>query len=662
MSLFDPNGVVCASGYAGSVEYAACGAHGSAYSVSGCKAVTCSIHNSNMEAGPACACKPGYSGNITWSGATPSGSCNAAPCDIANSTMEAGPACVCEDGFSGTITWSGDTPSGICKAVPCDIANSNMEAGPACACKHGAPGTITWSGETPSGFCEVQASEYCGWAWDSGFQHDHMDCRSVMTNPSDDYEGGGCRASECETLDDCMEKCTSCLGCEGIQFKASDVGGFRCHMKTNIRNSSLVAVLSRNPDASQWQYLLNNLTSFLPSCEEDKFHFAAFGVAGPEEVWNVASSKGLGVLDCYYSVLANSECEGDYFTYNARGDKDCGCRKGPGNALLPIRADAEADVYFIKKVRVPVPNGGACDWGLDKFGLTASCKVCNQYQDGRDGTNNSQPCVFVPARGKCFPAEYAAQHVPETIETDCQACLENNAFHSGAMVNSNAGGNTWRECRSKCASNDACMYWDYGDYYCRLRSDDGVGPIFDEGYFGGSKNCQSDGICPDLSGAYTYLPNGAATFLYQTGCKGSSDYGWSYIVSGTQATIENGTTGTITGWAGAYVISWSNGHTYFQQAQPNTTTTTTTRVCNEVLTGGGSGYRGCQSVTVSGRTCQHWTTQTPHRHDRTPENYPNKGLGPHNYCRNPDNENTIWCYTTDASVRWEFCNPIQALR
>ena len=35
-----------------------------------------------------------------------------------------------------------------------------------------------------------------------------------------------------------------------------------------------------------------------------------------------------------------------------------------------------------------------------------------------------------------------------------------------------------------------------------------------------------------------------------------------------------------------------------------------------------------------------------------------KGIGEHNYCRNPDNEpKGIWCYTTDAGSRWEYCDP-----
>jgi hypothetical protein len=30
-----------------------------------------------------------------------------------------------------------------------------------------------------------------------------------------------------------------------------------------------------------------------------------------------------------------------------------------------------------------------------------------------------------------------------------------------------------------------------------------------------------------------------------------------------------------------------------------------------------------------------------------------------NYCRNSDNEPSIWCYTTDPKVRWETCVPIE---
>ncbi|KAJ8396209.1 hypothetical protein AAFF_G00020760 [Aldrovandia affinis] len=71
-------------------------------------------------------------------------------------------------------------------------------------------------------------------------------------------------------------------------------------------------------------------------------------------------------------------------------------------------------------------------------------------------------------------------------------------------------------------------------------------------------------------------------------------------------------------------------------------------------TGDGSAYRGNVAVTESGKKCQIWASQLPHKHSRTPENYPCKGLTM-NYCRNPDNERMPWCYTTDSNTRWEYC-------
>ena len=82
---------------------------------------------------------------------------------------------------------------------------------------------------------------------------------------------------------------------------------------------------------------------------------------------------------------------------------------------------------------------------------------------------------------------------------------------------------------------------------------------------------------------------------------------------------------------------------------------------NEKLTGPkGTGYRGKQNKTISGKTCMKWSSQSPHKHDNIPEKKKDLGVGDHNYCRNPDSEKTIWCYTTNASKRWEFCAPKQA--
>ncbi|XP_006824570.2 putative apolipoprotein(a)-like protein 2 [Saccoglossus kowalevskii] len=70
----------------------------------------------------------------------------------------------------------------------------------------------------------------------------------------------------------------------------------------------------------------------------------------------------------------------------------------------------------------------------------------------------------------------------------------------------------------------------------------------------------------------------------------------------------------------------------------------------------GSDYRGFINITKSGLTCAAWTVQTPHYHSRTPKNFPNAGLGEHNYCRNPDRDVAVWCYTTKRDMRLEYCD------
>ena len=66
-------------------------------------------------------------------------------------------------------------------------------------------------------------------------------------------------------------------------------------------------------------------------------------------------------------------------------------------------------------------------------------------------------------------------------------------------------------------------------------------------------------------------------------------------------------------------------------------------------------YNGTVNVTVSGRECQKWDSDSPHFHPITSKYRPY--LEGHNRCRNPEGRGKQpWCYTNDSSVRWEYCN------
>ena len=74
-------------------------------------------------------------------------------------------------------------------------------------------------------------------------------------------------------------------------------------------------------------------------------------------------------------------------------------------------------------------------------------------------------------------------------------------------------------------------------------------------------------------------------------------------------------------------------------------------------------YQGKKNQTRGGHFCQAWRSQTPHNHT-----YTDDGLFPDtrvadaaNYCRNPGGNNLSkpegpWCYTTSASIEWEYCD------
>ncbi|XP_011474510.1 hepatocyte growth factor [Oryzias latipes] len=78
--------------------------------------------------------------------------------------------------------------------------------------------------------------------------------------------------------------------------------------------------------------------------------------------------------------------------------------------------------------------------------------------------------------------------------------------------------------------------------------------------------------------------------------------------------------------------------------------------CSEVecINCNGEDYRGPMDHTESGKECQRWDLDEPHKHLFHPKRYPDKGLDD-NYCRNPNGRHRPWCFTTDPNTPWEYC-------
>ncbi|XP_072564805.1 tissue-type plasminogen activator [Paramormyrops kingsleyae] len=77
------------------------------------------------------------------------------------------------------------------------------------------------------------------------------------------------------------------------------------------------------------------------------------------------------------------------------------------------------------------------------------------------------------------------------------------------------------------------------------------------------------------------------------------------------------------------------------------------------IVGRGESYRGTWSVTQSGLSCLNWnsTALQGKKFNALKPRAGTQGLGNHNYCRNPDDDSTPWCYVYKGiQIEWEYCS------
>ena len=149
-----------------------------------------------------------------------------------------------------------------------------------------------------------------------------------------------------------------------------------------------------------------------------------------------------------------------------------------------------------------------------------------------------------------------------------------------------------------------------------------------------------------------FARSGRNRSLTGTGSKKSASTTFVEILT---RSLESGATPWIRGRDGSCVTSPSATKVFISRIllrdfvlETITTTTWVIFFSSDCQTGTGEKYKGKVAKTASGKKCQSWTDQKPHKHKH-------EEVGEHNFCRNPDNHTGVWCYTIDRKKRWEPC-------
>ncbi|XP_076117144.1 platelet-derived growth factor receptor alpha-like [Mytilus galloprovincialis] len=66
-------------------------------------------------------------------------------------------------------------------------------------------------------------------------------------------------------------------------------------------------------------------------------------------------------------------------------------------------------------------------------------------------------------------------------------------------------------------------------------------------------------------------------------------------------------------------------------------------------------YMGTDTVTLYNDTCQRWETQNPHPHHYKVTDFPDQAW-PENFCRATPDSHRPWCYTTNETNRFDYCD------
>lgn len=194
-----------------------------------------------------------------------------------------------------------------------------------------------------------------------------------------------------------------------------------------------------------------------------------------------------GGYHCSYYV--ESDCGGEFDTAEFTAASSC-CICGGGFQATTITTTTTTTTDQ-SPVTVQVQQGGQLTLEVQGIGkLTVELERDGQLTVDNQ-TVDHQPRVPIPSPSPAPPPLSPTPPPPPPPPLPPRpSCLNEAAFHSGHMVNGNAPASNADECSRQCLLQADCLYWDYGQRYCRLRDGSGSqGSIHSPGYISGERGC-----------------------------------------------------------------------------------------------------------------------------------------------------------------------------
>jgi len=281
-----------------------------------------------------CSCWPGTRLNLTY------GTCES--CEAANCVTCCADAARCDFCLPGHQL---DAITGSCSAPVCLAPNCKRD-GPDGVCRECNDGFYVDDGR-----CKACAAENC-----VSCKSDPSKCDSCKAAHSVDAETGLCApcaaTTECLSCSQNLSHCDVCrdgfrldwfngvcLECLGRNCKT-------CNHKLGLCDSCYPGFVG---DKKTGHCLAKQPLPIEGRCEglEGPFEFVTGGTCGKTNHWLGCDEADAGPSGCYQAAMADPRCRKDYFTYNVRGDGNCGCKTSKEEPVK-VYVEAFSDCYMIK--------------------------------------------------------------------------------------------------------------------------------------------------------------------------------------------------------------------------------------------------------------------------------------------------------------------------